>query len=107
MLEVAEDTVTLAPLAVSAPLWFELVPTETVPKDNDTGDAVNCPGLAPAPDRATERLASVAVDERLRAPLAAPADIAVKPMLIVMLCPAARVWGLNPLTLNPFPLTAA
>ena len=62
---------------------------------------------APVPDRATERLESVALEERLSAPLAAPAELAVKPTLMVRLCPAARVCGLKPLIVNPVPLTAA
>ena len=106
-MEEAEDTVTLAPVALRTPLWFELVPTETLPKDTDTGDAVSCPEPAPAPDRATARLESVAVEERFSIPLAVPAELAVKPTLRVMLCPTASVCGLKPLMENPFPLTAA
>ena len=104
----AEDTVTLAPLALRTPLWLELEPTETVPKDTEAGDAVSCPvALVPEPDKATERLESVALEERLSAPLAAPAEFAVKPTLTVRLWPAAKVCGLKPLIVNPVPLTAA
>ena len=106
-MEEAEVTVTLAPVAVSTPLWFELEPTETLPKDTDTGDAVSCPTLAPAPDRATARLESVAVEERFSIPFAVLVEVAVKPTLRVRLCPTARVCGLKLLMVNPFPLTAA
>ena len=50
---------------------------------------------------------SVALEERISVPLAAPAEDAVKPTLSVRLCPAAKVCGLTPLTVNPVPLTAA
>lgn len=108
LFEDAADTVTLAPVALRTPLWFELEPTVTVPNPTDAGDAESCPAaLVPEPERATERLESVALEEMLSAPLAAPAEFAVKPTLSVKLCPAAKVCGLKPLTVKPAPLTAA
>ena len=108
LFEDAEDTVTLAPVAVRTPLWFELEPTVTVPNDTDAGDAASCPTvLVPEPERATERLESVALEEIVNAPLAVPTEFAVKPTLRVRLCPAAKVCGLKPLTVKPVPLTAA
>jgi hypothetical protein len=106
LVDEAEDRVTLAPLAVSTPLWFELEPTETVPNDTDAGVAVNCPALAPVPDRATERLESAALEAKINVPFDVPAE-AVKPTVRVRLCPAARVCGLKAPMVNPFPLTAA
>ena len=50
---------------------------------------------------------SVAVEERISVPLAAPEEVAVKPTLRVRLCPAAKVCGLTLLTENPVPLTEA
>ena len=47
------------------------------------------------------------MEERFSIPLAAPAEVAVKPTLRVRLCPTAKVCGLKPLRVNPFPLTAA
>src|ERR1700690_1022012 len=40
---VSEDTVTLAPLALSVPVWFACVPTATLPKSMLVGVTLNCP----------------------------------------------------------------
>ena len=47
LLEPAEAIVTLAPLAVSVPVWFCLAPTVTLPNAKAPGATANCPGLVP------------------------------------------------------------
>jgi hypothetical protein len=108
LLEVAEDTVTLEPLALSVPVWLWLVPMTTFPKLIDPGETLSCPGLMPLPDSDTLRLALEALDASVSVPLALPADFGAKETESVRLCPAARVCGTVMLPrLNPVPITVA
>jgi hypothetical protein len=85
LLEPAEATVTLAPLAVRVPVWFCLAPTVTFPNANAPGATASCPGLVPAPVSETARLGTApsAVKERL--PLIFPLAAGVNTRLKVRL----------------------
>jgi len=47
----AEEIVTDDPLALSIPVKDALVPVVTFPKFKAIGDRVNCPAVAPVPER--------------------------------------------------------
>ena len=106
--EVTDDMVTLDPVALRTPFWFELVPTETVPNPKDPGETDNWPGAEPAPDSGTLTLGSEALELKFNIPLSVPEVVGVNAKVNVRLCPAANVVGaVKPLKLNPAPLKAA
>src|SRR5262245_1868063 len=63
LLEVAAETVTLAPLAVRVPALFCVEPTVTFPNEKVPGEIASWPGLVPVPvnDKARFGTAPVAV----------------------------------------------
>jgi len=106
LLENADETVTLAPLALSVPVLFWLVPTTTFPKSAVAGEAASCPWLVAFPDKETTRFGSDAFDTAEMLPAAVPAEFGANVALNVMLSPEFKVSGkLSPLTLNPDPDT--
>ena len=108
LFEVAEDTVTLEPLALSIAVWLWLVPTTTLPKVIDPGATVSWPGLVPAADSDTPTFAFEALDDSVSVPLAVPDYFGANETESVRLCPAASVCGNVMLPrLNPVPVTAA
>ena len=104
----AEETVTLEPIALSVAGRLALVPTATLPKFRAVGVTFNWPAGVPLPDSeiASGELEASETTEML--PLALPVEVGANAALNVKLCPKAKVRGrLNALTLNPEPLTVA
>ena len=56
LFRVAEDTVTLDPLALSFPLNVSLASTTTLPKLKVVGLTANCPEAVPVPERGMFRV---------------------------------------------------
>ena len=108
--KVTDDTVTLAPLAVSVPLAVPLAPTTTLPAAIVMGLTPKVPGAGavPVPLNETVRLGFDAFDVTEILPLKLFADGGVKVTLNAALCPGVNVNGvLIPDMLNPVPLTVA
>lgn len=105
-----EDTVTLAPVALSVPVCVPLVPTVTFPTPMVAGLTLSCPGfgcVVPAPLNAMVRLGLEASLARARLPLAL-ADVGVKTTLKVVLCAGARINGRSkPVALKSLPVKFA
>src|SRR5207245_4738188 len=78
LLKLADDTVTLAPVAVSVPLLAKLVPTVTLPKPRLVGPRASCPGAIPVALMGIPRFgleaAEVGGGEPLRLPWAGGAE---------------------------------
>ena len=92
MLELAEDKVTLPPLAVRLPFWGLVVPTVTVPKLIETGVSASVPvAVVALPDRATATDGLDASELRVRVAEAVPATVGAKTTDKLALAPAARV----------------
>lgn len=69
-----DDRVTLAPEALTVPVWLWLRPTTTFPKVIEVGETASCPGTVPVPDIARDRdgfepLEATASDPVAAAPL--------------------------------------
>jgi hypothetical protein len=108
LLELTEEMVTLAPLAVIEPVWFCVLPTVTLPKLAVAGFTASCPGVVPVADRDTLRLGMEPSAVSARLPLTAPPLDGVNVTLNVRLCPALSVVGtLRPLVEKPPPVTVA
>jgi hypothetical protein len=103
LVDAAAEMVTPAPLALTVPVRFELVPTVTLPKAALAGVTLSCPGLDPEPDSAMLKFDPAVVNAR--PPVTDPAACGVNVMLNVRLCPAFRVIGtFSPLVVNPVPV---
>jgi hypothetical protein len=106
LLEVAEDRLTLDPVAVRVAVRVLLVPTVTLPKFKAVALGVSWPAGMPFPDRAIVKLRFEAFETIAIPPLALPPTLGVKRMLRVTLCPLFRLRGkLRPYKLNPAPVT--
>jgi hypothetical protein len=104
-LVVADEMVTLDPVALSVIGRLLVVPTVTLLKFVLLGDSANCPEAAPAPDNdiVSDEFDAVDISEML--PDALPPVVGAKTAPKVKLCPGARVSGkLNPLTLKAAPV---
>jgi len=89
-----------------ASVWVLVTPTVTLPKPTLAGITEIC-GCAPLPLSGIVVGELVALLTKLRLPVALPVVVGVKPTFRGKLWPAARVTApLNPLTLNPAPVTA-
>jgi hypothetical protein len=105
---VAEEIVTLLPLALSVALIVLLVPTATLPKLKLVGEIPNWPPLTPDPDSGTVIVKFEGLQLNDKLPLALPADLGVKVTFRVKLCPGVSVSGSdNPVKPNPAPVTVA
>jgi hypothetical protein len=102
-LKLTEDTVTLAPVALSVPVWVPLVPTTTFPTLTELTLSVPGLGATADPVSPTPRAGSVASESIVTLPLELPADCGAKVTLKEALCPGARVSGVD----NPEMLNAA
>jgi hypothetical protein len=92
LLELAEDKVTLPPLAVMLPLWIWVVPTVTVPKLMDPGVTPSVPlEFVALPVRYTATEGSEALEARVRVALSVPAAVGAKVIHRPALLSAARV----------------
>ena len=108
LVEVAEEMVTLDPVAVSVAATLLLVPTVTLPKFKVLALEVNCPAGMPLPARAITSFGFDAFESTAIPPLTFPPTFGVNRTLKVMLCPLLRLRGrLRPLKLNPAPVTVA
>lgn len=107
LLEVAPVTVTFAPLAVRVPDAVPLRLTNTLPSAIGAGVTAKVPDtVEPVPERATVNVGFEAFDVTVSVPLALPAEAGAKVTLKLALCPAASVAEVDPLKVNPVPLTA-
>lgn len=101
----ADETVTLAPLAVKVAVMFLLAPTITLPKLKLVGVRPNWPTAVPLPDKVIGVRVFDAVETTAMLPLALPALWGEKVMPKVKLSPASRSRGkLSPVTPKPVPL---
>ena len=92
LLELADDRVTLPPVAVRLPFWGLVVPTVTVPKLIETGVSASVPvAVVAVPDRATATEGSDASELRARVAEAVPATVGANTTDKLALAPAARV----------------
>ena len=105
LLEVAEEMLTLEPLALSEAGWgLELVPTTTLPKLRAVGDSVNWPGVVLLPESGMLKFGFEAFESSESVPLAVPLTVGANATLKVTLCPADKLCGrFNPLRLKPAP----
>lgn len=98
----------LPPELVTAPVWFCVLPTVTLPKPMVLGLKVSAPGGTAVPVMAIARLGFVAVETIDKLPLSVPAAMGAKVRSKFALCPAARVRGnASPLIVKPDPVTLA
>jgi hypothetical protein len=103
-----EVTDTLAPVAVSVPVWVPLVPTTTLPAL--TGLTLKVPWLCVIPDplSATLSVGFEAFETIATFPLKLPAEGGVKITLKDALCPGVKVTGVViPEMPKPVPVTVA
>ncbi len=109
LLELAEDSVTLPPLAVTLPLCVCVLPMVTLPKLNEPGVTPSVPVVLLAePLRATVTEGSAAVDAMARLAVSVPELVGEKVTARFVLAPAASEYGsAGPLTANPLPVTLA
>ena len=108
LLIVAEEIVTLDPVAVRVVVRLLLAPTATLPKFKALALGVNRPVEAPVPDTEMLRFGLEAFETTAIAPLTLPAAVGAKRTPKVNLCPLFRLKGrASPLNLNPAPVTVA
>jgi len=105
---VADEIVTDDPLALNIPFNDALVPVVTFPKFSAVGDTVNCPAVAPVPDRPTFSCEFDAFDRIASVPEIVPDVLGENTIPNVRLCPPASVVGrVNPFTAkDPFDMLA-
>jgi hypothetical protein len=104
----ADDTVTFDPVALKLAVKLPLCPTTTLPKSKAVGLMLSWPGTVPVPDKEMLRVELEASEVNEIVPLAEPPAVGANVAPKVKLCPAMRVrGGVNPLMLNPLPLTFA
>ena len=89
--ELADERVTLPPVAVRLPVWGLVVPTVTVPKLIETGVSASVPAVVAVPDRATGTEGLDASELRVRVAAAAPVTVGANTTDKLALAPAARV----------------
>lgn len=102
-LTLTEDTVTVAPVALSVPVLVPLVPTSTLPTLTELTFRVPGVGATADPVSPTLRAGSAASESTITLPLELPADCGAKVTVKEALCPGARVRGV----VNPEILKAA
>ena len=77
LFKLADDTVTLAPVAVSVPLFPKLAPTVTLPKLRLVGVTASCPVAVPVALKGIARFGLEASELTEREPLTLPAAAGV------------------------------
>jgi len=85
LVTLADDTATLAPVAVSVPLLAKLVPTVTLPKPRLVGLRASCPGAIPVALKGMPRFGLEASEPMDREPLTVPTAAGAKVTLKVKL----------------------
>jgi len=92
MLELAEERVTLAPIAVTLPVWLWLPPSVRVPKPMDPGVTPSVPvEFVAVPERETATEGLDAVELMVRMALSLPATAGANLTDKFALTPAGRV----------------
>jgi len=92
LLELAEETVTLAPLAVMLPFWLWLLPMVMEPKLMDPGVTPKVPGeVVAVPEREMATEESDALELKVRVALSVPAVVGANCTDKFALLPAAIV----------------
>ena len=89
----ADETVTLAPVALSVAVMFLLCPTITLPNPKLVGETPKVPTAVPVPDRLIAGRVFDAFETTEILPVGLPAACGVKLTLKVKLCPALMVKG--------------
>lgn len=89
----ADETVTLALVALSVAVMFLLCPTITLPKPKLVGETPNVPTAVPVPDKLIAGRVFDAFETTETLPVGLPAACGVKLTLKVKLCPALMVNG--------------
>jgi len=79
----ADETVTLEPLALSVAVKLLFWPTVMLPKSSVAGDNSNWPDAVAEPESAIVRLEFEASDTMAMLPLAVPEDVGAKTVLKV------------------------
>ena len=92
-MDVAEEMVTLDPVAVSVAGMLLLLPTATPPKSRALALAVNCPEETPLPDKAIFRAWLDTFETTAIVPDMFPLSSGVHRTLKVTLCPLLRLVG--------------
>ena len=108
LVELTDEMVTLAPLAVIVPLRLSVLPISTAPNEIEAGDSAICPKLVPLPDSETVTEGSDAFDVTASVPLMVPVAVGVNATASVKLWPGAKATGsaIAPKA-NPLPVTPA
>lgn len=103
----ADEIVTLDPLAERVAVRVLLLPTLTLPKFSALALETSCPPETPVPERAIEwEGVPQAFEKTVIWPVCVPLAVGVKVTVNVTLWPGGKLIGrLNPLRLNPVPLT--
>jgi hypothetical protein len=83
LLLLADETVTLEPLALSVAVKLLFWPTVMLPKSSVVGDSSNWPGAVAVPESAIVKLEFEASDTIAMLPLIVPADVGAKTVLKV------------------------
>jgi hypothetical protein len=92
LLELADERVTLAPMAVTLPVWLWLPPTVRVPKLMDPGVSASVPvEFIAVPERETATEGSGAVELMVRIALSLPSTMGANLTERFALTPAGRV----------------
>jgi len=94
LLEVADDSTTLPPLALRLPLWLEVVSTFTLPKLIEVGVTLRLPtAVVPVPESATLTDGSDAFEVIDSVALSAPEAVGANVTVSAAVVPAFRVNG--------------
>jgi hypothetical protein len=108
LLRLADETVTLVPLALRLLAWLTLVPVVTLPKSNAVGVRISWPWAVPVPESDTVNVGLEALESTVIPPFALTADCGANTALKVTLAPGLSVSGtFSPPMLNPVPVTVA
>src|SRR4051794_18764220 len=104
----ADEIITLEPVAERLAVSVLLLPTFTLPKFRVLALELSCPPATPAPDNAIVSEEFEAFEFTVIPPLELPPAFGVNATMKVTLSPLFKVTGrLSPLKLNPVPLTLA
>jgi len=83
LLVLADETVTLEPLALSVAVKLLFWPPVMLPKSNAAGDNSNWPDAVAVPESAIDKLEFEASETMMMLPLAVPEDVGAKTVLKV------------------------
>src|ERR1700722_1475437 len=108
LLTLTDETITVAPEAISCAVCCAVCPTTTLPKGRLVGFTASCPDGVPVPDNGIFSVGLDPSDVMATLPLSLPAEVGANTTLKVMLCPEVSVsGGVIPFMLKPLPVAAA